>query len=479
LLQGLLTKKVESDATRQLVARFGETLSAMSGMLNTLLDINQIEAGVVTAEKTDFPINDLLDQLREEFHCHAQAQGLVLRVVPCSLSIHSDRRLLEQMLRNLLSNALKYTESGKLLLGCRRHGDMLSIETGDTGVGIPEAEYGAIFEEYHQLDNAARERSRGLGLGLSIVQRLGVLLGHRVRVSSRPGKGSLFSVEVARARHETVSSPEHERLEPDDKPDNKARHVGTVLIVEDDPEVRELLELLLREEGYRTMKAHDGAAALEMIAKGAVGPEFLLADYNLPGSMNGLQLGVKLREILHRALPIIILTGDISTETLRDIAREGYAQLNKPVKLKELTETIQHLLSGPPAAAPIRAPLPATAPGKRMVPVIFVVDDDDQVREAIRAVLEDDGRIVEDFPTCEAFLESYHPGREGCILVDAYLPGMNGIELLRKLNSAGHRLPAIMITGNSDVRMAVEAMKEGAMDLVAKLERCRRPRTAG
>ncbi len=462
LLQGLLSKKVESDAARQLVARFGETLTAMSGMLNTLLDINQIEAGVVRAEKTDFPVNDLFDQLRQEFHYHAQAQGLAMRVVPCGLWIHSDRRLLEQMLRNLLSNALKYTESGKVLLGCRRHGDMLCIEVGDTGVGIPEAEYAAIFDEYHQLDNAARERSRGLGLGLSIVQRLGVLLGHRVRVHSRPGKGSIFSVEVARAWREMASPPQAKRPAPDGRQDHDGGPAGTVLIVEDDPEVRDLLELLLKEEGYRTMMARDGAAALDMAAKGRAEPDLLLADYNLPGGMNGLQLGAKLRENLHRALPIIILTGDISTGTLRDIAREGYVQLNKPVKLKELTETIRHLLSD--VTGPARVPIP----GGKAGPVIFVVDDDRQLRAAIRSVLEDDGRTVEDYPSCEAFLGAWHPGHDGCLLVDAYLPGMNGIELLRKLHEADHRLPAIMITGDSDVHMAVEAMKAGAVDFIEK-----------
>ena len=168
-------------------------------MLNTLLDINQIEAGTVRAEVVNFPINDLLGRLRDEFAYHAHAQGLVLRVVPCSLTIQSDPRLLEQMIRNLLSNALKYTRRGKVLLGCRRRAGMLSIEVWDTGVGIPDEELQAIFEEYHQLDNAARERSRGLGLGLSIVQRLGTLLGHRIRVRSRPGKGSVFAIEVVAA----------------------------------------------------------------------------------------------------------------------------------------------------------------------------------------------------------------------------------------------------------------------------------------
>ena len=203
LLQGLLAKAVEGERCKKLVARLDETLGAMSGMLNTLLDINQIEAGTVFAEMVRFPIDDLLERLRDEFTYHAQAHRLALRVVPCSLSIRSDPRLLEQMIRNLLSNALKYTKRGKVLLGCRRREGMLSIEVWDTGIGIPDAELQAIFEEYHQLDNAARERSRGLGLGLSIVQRLGNLLGHRVRVRSRLGKGSVFAIEVMLAAGRT------------------------------------------------------------------------------------------------------------------------------------------------------------------------------------------------------------------------------------------------------------------------------------
>ena len=166
LLQGLLAKTVEGERAQKLVTRLDDTLGAMSGMLNTLLDINQIEAGTVHAEKVAFPINGLLDRLRDEFAYHAQAKRISLRVVPCGLSINSDPRLLEQMIRNLLSNALKYTRQGKVLIGCRRHGAMLSIEVWDTGIGIPADEIEAIFEEYHQLDNPARERSRGLGLGL-------------------------------------------------------------------------------------------------------------------------------------------------------------------------------------------------------------------------------------------------------------------------------------------------------------------------
>ena len=468
LLQGLLAKMVEGDAAHNLVVRFDQTLGAMTGMLNAMLDINQIEAGTIRAEIVSFPINDLLDRLRDEFTYNAQAQGLALRVVSCGLSIQSDRRLLEQMIRNLLSNALKYTKRGKVLIGCRRREGMLSIEIWDTGVGIPSKELQSIFEEYHQLDNAARERSRGLGLGLSIVQRLANLLGHQVRVRSHLGKGSVFAIEVMLSPSETGPQRKRDRHAVDSEIVERIHHTGAILVVEDDPEVRELLDIVLKEEGHHTATAHDGIAALELVARGAVRPDLILADYNLPNGMDGLEVIAKLRQKLHREIPALILTGDISTDTLRDIARQDCVQLNKPVKSKELSQVIQRLLPISQTVAHLRAPHRAEAASGPGPPVIFVVDDDSHVREGIRSVLEEDGWTVEDYSTCEAFLEAYRPGREACILIDAYLPGMNGLELLQRLSDAGHRVAAIMITGNSDVPMAVQAMKAGASDFIEK-----------
>ena len=207
LLQGLLEKTVVGERGQQLVGRVEDALDTMTGMLNTLLDINQIEVGAVKAEIVDFRVNDLFDRLKEELIYHAQAAGLAFRVVPCALSIRSDRRLLEQMVRNLISNALKYTQRGSVLLGCRRRPGNLRIEIWDTGIGIPESELQAIFEEYHQVDNAARQRSQGLGLGLSIVKSLGELLHHRIRVRSLKGKGSLFSIEVPLTPGGHISPP--------------------------------------------------------------------------------------------------------------------------------------------------------------------------------------------------------------------------------------------------------------------------------
>lgn len=466
LLQGLLAKLVEGEKAERLLQRFDETISAMSGMLNALLDINQIEAGTVHANVVSFPINDLLDRVREELTYHAHAKKLTLRVIPCGLSVESDPRLLEQMIRNLISNALKYTRHGRVLVGCRRHGPWLRVEVWDTGVGIPDTELQAIFEEYHQLDNAARERSRGLGLGLSIVQRLGVLLNHPVHVRSHPGKGSVFSIDVRLS----AGPAELPGVAPLRDAVGPAGRKAAVLVIEDDPDVRSLLELILTDEGHRVTAAANGGSALDLVEEGAIRPDLILADYNLPNGMSGLQAAARLRARLGAQVPVVIITGDISTDALRAIAAQDCLQLNKPVKASEVASVIQDLLSG---ASPLLPPSTgesgsAGEPGSAGPPVVFIVDDDDRVRQDLRGVLEEEGRSVEDYASCEAFLDAYRPGRAGCLLVDASLPGMKGLELLRRLREAGHGLPAIMITGNSDVRMAVEAMKAGAFDFIEK-----------
>jgi len=468
LVQGLLMKTVESDRARTLVSRLDQTLGAMSGMLNALLDINQIETGTVTPELMDFPVNDLLNQLRDEFSYHAQAKGLTLRVAPCSLSVSSDPRLLEQMIRNLVSNALKYTARGRVLLGCRRHQGRLRIEIWDTGIGIAEDQIGTIFEEYHQVDNAARERSRGLGLGLSIVHRLSALLDHPVDVQSRLGKGSVFAIDVPLVAIRAITPPKRHAPGQLDDAGEELRHTGAILLIEDDPDVRELLETFLRNEGHDVSTAPDGVVATDLVKRGVVGPDLILTDYNLPNGINGVRTTILLRETLRRKVPAIILTGDISTRALNTIALEDCVHLTKPMKLQELTQAVQRLMPLSRDLAQIRKPRSGKAESGSGGPVIFVVDDDDGVREAIRGVLEDDGRTVEDFSTSEAFLEAFRPGQESCIVVDAYLPGMSGLALLERLRDVGHHLPAIMITGSSDVPMAVQAMKAGASDFIEK-----------
>lgn len=455
LLQGLLAKTVQQGEAAELVALLEPTLAAMSGMLDTLLDINQIDAGTLQPEPTVFALAPLLARLAEEFGYMATSQGLDMRAVPCGLAIRSDPQLLERMLRNLLSNAMKYTRKGRVLLGCRRRAGMLSIEVWDSGIGIPEQDLSAIFEEYRQLDNAARERAKGLGLGLSIVQRFADALGHRLTVQSRPGRGSVFKLEVALAKLAApIAAP------VDAVP---AHRTGSILVVEDDPDVRDLLLRLLQAEGHRCLAAGTGEEALAMVARGAIRPDLLLTDHNLPGGYNGPRLATLLRERLSAALPVIILTADVTTQALRDIAALDCVRLHKPVKPDDLNAVVQRLL--PPMQARHAEQAHFTPAGPTM---IHVVDDDAHVRASLRRVLEKEGHSVADHASAEAFLASYRAGGETCLLLDAQLPGMSGFELLQRLRGAGDAVPAIMITGLSDVQAAVEAMRAGASDFVEK-----------
>jgi two-component system CheB/CheR fusion protein len=465
LLQELLAKVVVGEKAKKLLGRLDQTLGGMSGMLNALLDINQIEAGTVRTECETFRIDGLLGRVAADLACQAEAQRIALRLVPCTLSIRSDPRLLEQMIRNLVSNALKYTKRGRVLLGCRRLNGVLSIEVWDTGVGIPEEQLEDIFEEYHQLDNSARDRSLGLGLGLSIVRRLGSLLDHTVKVRSQLGKGSVFSIEVKRS-HSGMPTRTEDRARNIQGKHHCAPQAGTILVVEDDAEVRELLEIGLSAEGHRVVTANDGVEALDLLDRSAVQPGLIISDFNLPNGMDGLCVASKLRARLRRSVPVIILTGDISTKTLREIAVQKCEHLNKPASLKDLVAVIEHLVPTP--AFPGNRPAARIAASAAMVPVIYVVDDDSDVRQAIRSMLEHDGRLVEDFEDGESFLEAFRPGRNACLLIDANLPGMSGLDLLRRLRRIGSPLPAVMITGQSDVQMAVEVMKAGASDFLEK-----------
>ncbi|WP_237153889.1 chemotaxis protein CheB [Oryzibacter oryziterrae] len=459
LLHGLLAKRVEGDKGQDLMRRFEDTLGVMGGMLNTLLDINQIEAGTIQADIRPFAVSILLQRISDEFSFLAEAKGLDLRVIPSSLVVHSDPDLLGQMLRNLVANAVKYTAKGRVLVGCRHRSDRVDIEVWDTGLGIPADQQQAIFEEYHQVDNVARQRDRGLGLGLAIVRRLGTLLNATVDVGSTLGKGSVFTLGIPTIDLETTPGPlATARTGGGAGPASSV--TGNILVIEDDPAVRDLLEASLRGEGHRVAVAADGNVAIEAVARRSFHPDLVLADFNLPGGRDGLKIAAEIRHLLNRSVPVVILSGDIATATLHDIAGQNCVHLTKPIGLPDLYRLIDTLLrKGAAQEAPA-----AVAPAS----LVQIVDDDDAILDTLRLVLEADGRAVETFASAEAFLATYVPHRQGCLLVDAYLPGMSGLELLARLSKDVDHPPAIMITGNSDVGMAVQAMKAGALDFIDK-----------
>ena len=458
LLQGLLAQKSDAPETQTLLKRLDATVGIMSGMLNTLLDINQLEAGVIHADVESFPLSELFEHLDTDFGYHMRAQGLDWRIVPSACVVRSDPRLLEQILRNLLSNAVKFTTHGKVLLGSRRGGKMMRIEVWDTGPGIPEENRLEIFEEFHQINNPARERSKGLGLGLAIVQRLANLLGHPIDVKSRPGHGSMFSICVP------IDSSAYVALSaiPEKHPIELAQVNASILVIEDDPTILELLEMLLRDAGHRPIGAADGVVALASIER----PDLIVADFNLPNGPNGVEVIAKLREKFHREIPAIVMTGDISTQTLRAIASIRSTHLDKPVEAVEVLRVVTNLLAATTPAA--TAETETMACGGQSPATIFVVDDDPGVRDAVREMLESHGWQVETFESCEAFLSTLRAGGRGCLVIDAVLPGMDGFELLARLKADQIALPSIMITGHGDVSLAVKAMQAGASDFIEK-----------
>jgi two-component system, chemotaxis family, CheB/CheR fusion protein len=460
LVRGILAKRIKDETGTRLIAKLEETLGAMSGMLNTLLDINQLEAGIVRPEVIEFPIGTVLDRLKTEFAYHVTTKQLRWRVVPNSLLVRSDPRLLEQMLRNLIANAVKYTARGKVLLGCRRRGDKLCIEVWDTGIGIPAEQLEVIFEEFRQLDNAARERHRGLGLGLSIVRRVGDLLEHRIAVRSWPGRGSVFTVTVQ-------LSADGQRPRGSGGRVASKGLTGAILIVEDDPTVREMLAMLFEDEGHRTTAAASANEALELAARAVFLPDVIIADYNLPGDMTGAEVIARLREKWRRDIPAIILTGDISSDTLSKIAVAGCVHLSKPAEPEILTLEIAGFLAeaarqtAPTSLTNMQSPSAAS-------PTVFVVDDDRNSRDDMQELLRAHGYAAETFDSGEAFLAADRPDRNGCLVVDALMPGMGGLALLEGLAASNRGLPAIVITGYGDVGMAVQAMKAGASDFLEK-----------
>ncbi len=466
LLHGLLERNVGEGQARTFVQRMGETLSSMLGILNSVLDINQIEAGMVEPQIVSFAIGDLLGRLFKEFYYPARAAGLQLRVVPSSLAVRTDPRLFEQIVRNLLSNALKYTPSGKILVGCRRVDAKVRFEVWDTGIGIPENHIEEVFQEYHQLDASAGAEDRGLGLGLSIVKRLSELLGLKIAVRSRLHEGSAFMIEIDRA-------PAGEPLAPLRAPvdDNSRQAIAlssaSILIIEDENGMRDLLKIGLEQTGYVVAATSTAAEAIAIVRGLKFMPDVVLADYNLPTGGNGIAAIEDIRQALRQNVPALILTGDISSKALRDFAQHEIPYLHKPAKLKDVMQMVETLVvrQNGERAGHISEPEYMEPMTGRLIEVI---DDQQDIRDNLRALFEGEGWAVATYVSAEEYLANYKPDRSGCLLVDAYLPGMVGMELLRLLKERHHRFPVIVITGRSDVRMAINSMRYGAADFIEK-----------
>ena len=316
LLQAALETHHPSDEARKLVAGIGQSLDTMTGILSSLLDLNRLESGNLRPSMSEFSLNEIIEPLTGDFVAPVEERGLRLCVVRSRLIIRSDRRMLSEMIRNLLSNAVRYTDRGRILLGCRRAGDNVRIEVWDNGVGITEDQLPHIFDEYYRGTDSA-ERG-GFGLGLAIVKRLGEILDHRVEVRSIPRKGTRFSIEVPCGRS-GVNVPE--AAPAVDHPHNDV-FLGSVLVIEDEASVRSALGRLLKRRGPDATIVATATEALALVREQGLRPDVLLCDYNLRGSSDGIETIRQLRAALGWNVPAIVMTGDIRSQTAVSISRK-------------------------------------------------------------------------------------------------------------------------------------------------------------
>ncbi len=321
-----LVERKANDEDARLVGNIDDSLEAIEEILGALLDISRLDSGAMTPSITSFRMSDLMRSLEVEFKPVAQAKKLKLTFVPCTLAVTSDRVLLRRLLQNLISNAVKYTPKGRVLVGCRRIGDALQIGIYDTGLGIPLLKRGEIFKEFHRLDQGARI-ARGLGLGLSIVERLARVLNHGIVVDSNLSGGSRFSVTMPIARTVTHISAMAGANMLDKTPMS-----GTLIVcIENDRAILDGMKTLLTGWDAKVIAAADLVSANEAIAAANQRVTGLLVDYHLDRG-NGIAAIRDIRQKFGTSIPAILITADRSPQVRYAAREEGIVVLNKPVK---------------------------------------------------------------------------------------------------------------------------------------------------
>lgn len=333
----VLARRVAEPELQQACGQACRSVESMDELLDSLLDLHKLESGRVMPAFREFPILPLLQQVVSSHRLQAEGKGLRLELAGGDWIVRSDPGLLRRVVENLVGNAVRYTGQGGVTLRCRREGGVVRIAVIDTGVGIPEAALDTIFNDYVQLDNPSQDRSKGLGLGLSIVKQIAQALDHRLGVESRPGAGSTFFVEVPVAESERRSA-----MAPAQPQAQSARPLA--LLVEDDSAIADALQLVLDLDGIKTRHAAGCAAALALIEDG-LRPAVLITDYRLPDGC-GIDVVNDVRKALGTSIPALLLTGDTSLNSASLDGLGGCILLYKPVKPEQLAAAVESLAAG-------------------------------------------------------------------------------------------------------------------------------------
>jgi two-component system, sensor histidine kinase len=337
-----LDEMIASPKGLLLTEQIDRSLATLEDLLRTLLDISKLDAGVLKPEVRPVSISTLFEPLRQEFTPVAAKRHLVLRIEPSTETVLSDPMMLRRILQNLLANALRYTQRGSVLMGCRLKGADLSIEVHDTGPGIPEAQREAIFMEF-QRGETSIGADAGIGLGLSIVRRFATALGHEIHLKSRLGRGSMFGVTVPRTSAPEEAASSREPALPETV--YGSMEAARILLIENDLSSAEGLASLLEKWGCDVAIATSAAEALDSIKALDEVPDVIIADLHLDNGETGIEAVEEIRNAIKTNVPAIIVTADYSAKAASDAASFGHELLKKPIKPAEMRSLLSFLLT--------------------------------------------------------------------------------------------------------------------------------------
>lgn len=337
----LFTSALQERGGDALVRNISHSLNDVENLLGTLVDISKLDAGVIKPDISTFDVSELLGNLAAEYRQVAASEGLALDFVPCGAQVRSDLLLLARILRNLLSNAIRYTPAGRVLLGCRRRRHSLWIEVWDTGVGIAADKLGEIFQEFKRGDVQRFHQDRGLGLGLAIVEKIARMLGHRIQVESVPGKGSRFAVEVPLARRVARAAPEPERTADD----LVERLRGSrVWVLDNDAAICAGMRTLLEAWGCQVVTALSEEDLARQVDNFHAESDLLIVDYHLDDGLNGVDAVASINARRGTPLPALMITANYSNDLKQQVRELGHTLMHKPVRPMKLKTALCHLI---------------------------------------------------------------------------------------------------------------------------------------
>ena len=340
LFTSVLDESIQYPKVRRVVDQIKASVHALQSLFNALLDISRLEAGMMIAEKSHFALQPMFDKLANDFTPQANEKGLSISWPNTRAYVFTDPNLLEQILRNYIANAIRYTNKGHVQIACETIGNRIKISVTDTGQGIPAEELDAIFEEFHQLNNPERDRSKGLGLGLAIVQRTARLLDHPIGVTSLSGQGSNFSITVDLSSQPVATLSAPQPLEKAPLSEEKV----LMIVIDDEASVREGTQTLLETWGCDVICAAETQEALALLKQQDRAPDGIIADYRLRENQTGVETIKMIHAEYTTDIPALIVTGDIAAERLREVNNSGFQVLHKPVapvKLRTFLRNIQ------------------------------------------------------------------------------------------------------------------------------------------